>query len=84
MPYPPTPSSGIRQLVKELRDGRKRLPRYLTIREDDPAAEIFLEKLLDEPKQLKEPVEGESGVAFNGYLQFVDWIKYASEDYQQK
>lgn len=82
MPYPLSPSSVIRETVNGLTQHRKRAPQYLSVQEDDAAARAFVERLLDEPIQLNPPVEGERGVAFNGFLQFVDWIKYASEDYQ--
>ena len=82
LPYPPSPSSLIRQSVNELRQSRKNAPRYFTAREGDENAKAFMEKLLDDPLQLKEPLEGESGVVFNGYLSFVDWIKFASEEYK--
>lgn len=82
LPYPPSPSSSIRRTINELRRNRKKAPFYITMREEDPTASQFYNKLVDEPIYTNPPLEGEAGVAFNGYAAFIDWIKFASEDFQ--
>eukprot|EP00210_Caulerpa_lentillifera_P001514 g1452.t1 len=79
--YPPPPGSIIRKTVNDLRQNRKLAPKYITLREGDLVSSGFVHQLIDEPLMKLCSLEGESGVVFTGFMNFMEWVKSASEHY---
>jgi len=80
-PYPPPADSLVAKTAEEIGHNRKRAANYYTVRETDLGAKDFSSRLIDEPITLETQIEGESGIVFNGFLEFVEWIRYAAEDF---